>query len=303
MKKIKLLIIIIILVSLVWYLFIKPHDYIVRFKIKTSPGTTYKAVEDWSLINKKTDSFTYTIHRKTPFNSIDETIELDNMTLNLHWDFNSINDSITKVVIGIIEKEHSIFNRITAPFYETKFKKKTINLIQNYKKGIETQLKEKIKVKYIGQESTPEISYAYLKFKDIDMHNKAAEMINKNDQFISFLNKHTLKDGDLPFLIITDWNLKESKIDFRYCFPIKQKDTLPFHEEIKFDKTQSKTAIKVIYNGNYATSDRGWLTLYEYAKKHDIKITNNPIEVFKNNPFNGGNELEWETEIYMPLAK
>lgn len=303
MKKAKLLIAIIISACLLWYLFLKPQDYIVRFEVKTSPGTVYKGLEDWNLINKKTDSFTYVINEKKPFSYIHETIKSNNRLLNLNWSFKSINDSITKVVVGITEKESSIFNRITIPFFNTEFKKKTISIVQDYKQYIEIQLKENIKIKYIGEQLAPQITYAYLELKNIDMHNKAALMIEKNDMFISFLNENNLKDGDLPFLIVNNWNIEESKINFRYCFPINIKDTFPFHKEIKFDKTQSTKALKAIYNGNYATSDRAWFAIYEHAKRHNIEIENSAIEFFLNNPFSGGKEITWKTEIYMPLVE
>ena len=40
----------------------------------------------------------------------------------------------------------------------------------------------------------------------------------------------------------------------------------------------------------------------DYAKKNDLKIKNIALEHFLANPFNGGNELEWETQIIMPYA-
>jgi len=61
--------------------------------------------------------------------------------------------------------------------------------------------------------------------------------------------------------------------------------------------------LKAIYNGNYITSDRAWYALLDYAAKNGIAVTGLPIEIFNNNPNMGTNELEWETEIFMPLKE
>lgn len=301
MKKTKFVLAFVILGSLIWYLLIKPHDYIVTFKVKTSPGTLYKGLEDWNNISQKTDSFDYVLNQKKPFELFKETVETDNLTLQLEWNIKAIDDSMSKVNVGFSEKGRSIYNRITAPFVETAFKEKSIDLVQDYKKGIDYQLKKKFKVKIIGIDTIPKISYAYLHLKNIKIENKAIEMMNNNTVLMTFLKEHNLKNGDFPFVIVDEWDLEKDQIDFRYCFPIVETDSLPFHEDIKYDKIKSRPALKAIYNGNYKTSDRGWFGLYEYAKWHDIEINNNPIELFHNNPFYGGNDLEWVTKIYMPV--
>ena len=37
------------------------------------------------------------------------------------------------------------------------------------------------------------------------------------------------------------------------------------------------------------------------AEINDIAINRLPIEIYLNDPHGGGNDLEWEAEIYMPL--
>ena len=97
------------------------------------------------------------------------------------------------------------------------------------------------------------------------MRNKAEQMMKNNSTLLKFLTEHDLKGGDFPFLKITNWDIENSKLAFRYCFPIKQKDTMPYHKYIKFDKLKPVKALKAIYNGNFITSDRGWFFLHEYA--------------------------------------
>lgn len=303
MKKIKILIVFALLGSLIWYLFIKPYDYTVTFNAKTSPGTLFSNVEEWNLLNQKIDSFTYNINDKKAFTFINETLYTNGMSLNVNWSFKSINDSITHVTVGVTEKEKSIYNRLTIPFLNTPFEEIVINTIKDYKKGIEYQLKNKTKVKLVGIDSIPEIAYAYIEFKNIEMHKKAEQMMNYNARLLQFINQNNIKGGNHPFVIVNKWNLNKNTIDFRFCFPVKQNDSMPTHGYIKFDVLKSTKALKAIYNGNYITSDRGWFALHEYAKRHNINIDNNPLEIFYNNPFYGGNELKWKAEIYMPIKK
>ena len=117
MKKIKFLIAFILLGSLAWYLFIKPNDYIIRFKSRTSPGALVSAVEEWNLLNQKQDSFRYKITYKQPYNLIEQSLQTNNgIKLKIQWKFKSINDSTTQAVVGISEKGKYIYNRLTAPF-------------------------------------------------------------------------------------------------------------------------------------------------------------------------------------------
>lgn len=302
MKKTKYVVIFALSGFLLWYLFIKKHDYLVTFTANTSPGTLFRGLEEWNMANQKIDSFNYELITKKAFQYFSETVETKDLTLQLDWHFEDIADSISKVKVGFTQKGHSIYNRLTAPFIKTPFKSKAITLVRDFKKGIDYQLKNKFKVKIIGIDTIPELSYAYIDLNNVKMENKAMEMMKNNSVLMSFLKEYNLKNGDSPFVIINNWQLNENLIDFRYCFPIVETDSLPYNEEIKYDKISPKPAIKAIYNGNYKTSDRGWFGLFEYAKRHNIEINNNPVELYHNNPFYGGDELKWAAEIYMPIA-
>ena len=299
MKKNKILLTIVLLGSLVWYLFIKPHDYIVRFKIQTSPGTLFSALEEWSMINQQKNIFSYKINNKVPFKSLRQTLYVNEMDLEIDWSFESLTDSTTQVIAGITEKKNSIYNRITAPFAITSFKKMILELVQDYKNGIEDQLKKKFKVTVVGVDLTPELNYAYIEYKNIQIRNKARQMMKKDFKLLTYINKHDLKKGEFPFLLVNNWNLDKNTIDFRYCFPVKRIDSIPYSKDIKFDTLTSKKALKVIYNGNYSTSDKGWFALHEYAKRHNINVTNKLVEIYHDNPNFSGDEINWKTEVYL----
>jgi len=301
MKRLKYIGLALIFIFLIWYFFIKQYDYLVRFEINTSPGNVYKSLEEFNFTKSRSDSFSYRINDKVPFSWINEDVTIDSLNINFDWKFNSLNDSTSLVKIGLTENQNSLFNRLTAPFIATKFKRASLKVIKDFKTGMDFQLKEKIKVTIKDIDTIPSLTYAYIELENVKMEDKAKEMIKNNATLLAFITEHGLKKGNFPFVIIEDWNLVEETIDFRYCFPIVSKDTLPLNSEIKYDKTQSRPALKAEYNGNYRTSDRGWFALDEYAKRHNLMIQTNPIEFFKNDPHIGGNELEWVAEIYMPL--
>lgn len=301
MKKIVSIALLLFIVFLAWYFFIKSYDYTITFKVKTSPGTLFMGVEEWSLMNQLKDSIDYRINTKKSYSSINETINTNGLSLEVDWNFKSISDSISHVTVGFTQKKKSIYNRITIPFLDTKFEEITIRFVKDFKEDIENQLESRFQVKYIGVENIPDMTYAYIELKNIEMLKKAEKMMKYNDILLRFITQENIKDGKHPFLVIDKWDLNKNTIDFRFCFPIKLKDSMPMHKFIKYDTLKSKKALKAIYHGNYKTSDRGWFTLYEFAKRHNLEVENKPVEIFYNNPFYGGNELEWKAEIYLPI--
>ena len=299
--KIVYVFLVFLFLGLSWYLFLKPEDYIIRFKAKTSPGTLFVAAEEWNLLNQKRGEFTYEITDKTPYERLQQNLKKENLNLKIVWGFESINDSITHVKVGISEKNKSVYNRLTVPFFSTKFKNTSLELIKNYKTGIEFTLKEKFRVHSIAIDSIPEFDFAYVALKNISMRDKAAQMMQHNSTILAFLRENNIKIEGPPVIIIDNWNLEKNTLDYKFGFQIKSKDTLPVDSMIKFGKTKSSKALKAIYNGNYIGSDKAWFALYEYAKRRNIEVDLKPLEIFYDNPFTGGNELDWVAEIYLPI--
>jgi len=301
--KIILLFSLLFIFGLAWYLFLKKADYIIQFKEKTSPGTLYTSAEEWNFLNGKRGDFTHNYIAKEPYDYLHQELSKDGLKLQLDWDFIAVNDSVTEVTMSFSEKNKGLFNRITAPFIETKFKKTILELATNYKAGIDFILKEKFRVHSITKDTIPKMHYAYVSLKNIKMRDKASLMMQNNGTILNYLSHHNIEKNGFPFIVVDSWDLLENTIDFRYCFPIKTKDSLPESREIKFGETERKISLKAIYNGNYINSDRGWFALHEYAKRHSINIEKTPLEIFYNNPFVDTAELNWVTEIYIPIEK
>lgn len=290
-----------LIVSLVWYFFIKKYDYVVTFNVKTSPGIIFQGTLDWEENLMRTDSISSQIVSKTPFSNIVQELRLKDSTLIFNWFYTGINDSVSKVEVGVIDKKNSFLNRINLPFSSEGIKKIAVNKVKNFKSVLEQHLKTHI-VKMNGISEIPEQFCAYISIEST-METKAQQMISNNSTIMLFLRENHIQIAGKPFLEVYEWNIQTQKVKYNYCFPIKQSDSLPQNNEVKFKKINSKKALKATYYGNYRTSDRAWFSIYDYAIRNNITIENTPLEIFYNNPFMGGNELEWRAEIFMPIVE
>jgi effector-binding domain-containing protein len=215
----------------------------------------------------------------------------------------SINDTTTNISIGIKDLNHSLYNRLTTlPFVPTQFKTEQIEKIKSFKAGLEEHIAN-FKIRIDGEKSSKEMYVAYISIKSV-MQEKAQAMIQNDPIIVGYLDRHKIKIiGFRPYLEVTDWNQDKETVSFNYCFPIARNTKYVPDSNVKFKILPAVKGIQATYFGNFRTSDRAWFALLDYAKKHDIKLDAKPLEHFLDNPFNGGNELEWKTEIIIPFEK
>lgn len=294
MKKISSAIGILLFVFLGWYLLIKPYDYRVTFKVKTTAGTINQTLKIWNV----------GLENSTPINQeslseLTQNIKINDSTFRYQWSINSLNDSVSKVKVYIKDIDHSMANKISIPFYNTDFEKRTLKTVSDFTDKLLEHLK-KIKVKVDGESFSRSTYCAYIPMKGLQVE-KARGMMKNYSLLTQVLSADQVKMNGTPFVEVTDWNQQNDSIEYHFCFPIIKSDSLPKHPLIQYKQYQGVKALKATYNGNYITSDRAWYALLEYADRNNIAIENKPVEVFNNNPNFGGNELRWEAEIYMPI--
>jgi effector-binding domain-containing protein len=298
-KKIIIVLSVLFSLSLVWYLFIKESDYCISFKVNTATGTVFQGIQEWSAIQHQKHNENYTILEKRNFDFIKHEMKKGNTQFEYTWDIKSINDSVTKVSVGIKELNHGLYNKLTAPFFDTSFKKEQIKKITDFKKGLSEHIKN-FKVKIEGEGTSEETFVAYISLKSV-LQEKAQNMIMSDAGITGFLFDNKIKIIGRPYVEIINWNLESETIDFNYCFPIDKDTKVIANETVKFKTLPALKGLKATYYGNFRTSDRAWFTLLDYAKKNNIKLQKKVLEHFLANPFNGGNELEWETKIIIPF--
>lgn len=243
---------------------------------------------------------TYTIEEKRNFDFIQQELKKGSTQMVYAWSMKSVNDSTTEVSVDIKEVKNSWYNKLTAPFISTPFKVEQIKKIKDFKAGLEEHLKE-FKVKIDGEGETKETFVAYISLKSV-LQEKAQTMIGNDATITGYLHANNIKIIGNPYVEITNWDRDKETVTFNYCFPVSTNATQVADSNVKFKTIPAMKGLKATYFGNFRTSDRAWFALLDYAKRNGIELENKVLENFLTNPFNGGNELEWETKIIIPFA-
>ncbi len=291
--------VIFLLAILGWYFFIKQSDYTIKFKVNTATGTVFQGINEWSTQQSKSKNEVYKVLEKRNFDYLKLLMTNENQELVYTWELKSLNDTVSSVSVGVKDLNHSLINRLEVPFAETKFASEQIEKIKIFKKGLEDHLKN-FKIKIDGEKSTDEIFVAYITLESV-LQEKAQNMIMSDTDIVGYLDRNKIKIlGFRPYLEIVEWDQENEKVKFNYCFPIPKNTTYVPDKYVKFKKIPAMRGVQATYYGNYRTSDRAWFAILDYAKRNNLKLKNKVLEHFFANPFNGGNELEWKTEIIIP---
>jgi effector-binding domain-containing protein len=296
MKKISAIIGFLTIGFLLWYFIIKPYDYLVTFKVKTTAGTINQSLKLWNTSLENSSPI-----QQENLKNLTQQIKIKDSTFNYDWSISSINDSISKVNVYVTDMDHSFANKISIPLGTTDFEKRTQNTITDFIGKLKEHL-NKIRVRVIGIDSTRTTYCAYIPMKGLQIE-KARGMMQNYSLLTSVLSAENIEMNGTPFVEITNWNTQNDSIAYNFCFPVIKSDSLPIDPLIKYKQYNGVKALKASYNGNYITSDRAWYALLEYAENNGIEIANKPLEVFYSNPNFGGDELQWEAQIYLPIKE
>ena len=293
-RKVVVVISVLITGFLTYYFFVKSYDYLITIKAKTSVGTVNQSIKLW---NGNLDSAT--LLTQNTLNNLTQQITINDSIHLYDWNIKSLNDSSSVINVYIKDINNSFFNKITMPFGHTNFEKRVTRTVIDFSNKLTEHL-SKIKVRVQGIASTPQTYCAYVSMTGLQIEKERGMM--KNYTFLSnFLYEGHVEMNGTPFIEISRWNKEKDSINYNFCFPIIKSDSLPKHHLISYKQQESVKALKATYNGNYITSDRAWYALLEHAERNAIKVSETPIEVFYNNPNFGGDELQWNAEIFMPL--
>lgn len=274
----------------VWYFMIKDYDYKITFTTSQAPGIVYDRLTKW------TDGETF---EQIPFSEIHHKVVAGDSIFTFRWTFIRKNDSTTLVTAKIRDEKHSLKQKLQVPFYENGFVKSAISRVKKLGESL-IENAENYKISKVSREKIPAQNCAYISLES-EKQNKASTMVKNISIVMNYIKDNNIELVGDPFLEVTEWNLLEDTIKFDFCFPIEERDTYPEVNTVKFKKTKERDALKAIFNGNYKISDRAWYDILDHAEMNDVIIEKLPVEVFLNDPHSGGDSLEWEAEIYMPL--
>ncbi|MGB5172050.1 GyrI-like domain-containing protein [Eudoraea sp.] len=294
MKKTFLVLIALLFMGVLWYLFVKPYDYIVTFKARTFPGAINQSLKIWGNSLKEAQ-----LINQEDLTHLTYNLTFNDSTYLYQWNIIPLTDSTSKVEVYVKDIRHSLKNKIAIPFSNTDFEKRTIKTVKDFNEKLNEHI-DKFRVKIIGEDELFATYCAYVTVKTTQF-GKAQGMMYNYPLLNTILANNGIELNGRPFVEVTEWDRETDSIQFDFCYPIIKSDSLPQHPDLKYKQINSKKALKAIYNGNYITSDRAWYALLDYAAKNNQELEELPIEVFFNNPNMGGNELSWKAEIYMPI--
>lgn len=286
-----------LLALVLWYLFLKPQDYLVRFEAQAIPGTIYESVKAW---NMTLDSVLPMEYGEEPTRFRQQVFMGDSLHI-YDWKITRIHDSLSKVRVNIKDPANSLWNKIAVPFSDTDLEKGSRKKLLAFNAFLNKHLDD-IKITLVGEE---ELFTTYCACVPITSapEDKARGMMANYSLLNSYLVGNGVTLNGLPMIEVERWDLKANSIDYNFCFPIIRSENLPKHPDIVYKRIFGKKSIKAIYNGHYISSDRAWYALVDYAKQHNIPIERKPVEIFFHNPNLGGEGKDWKTEIFMPIKE
>ncbi len=304
MKKILYAFLTIGLLAIIWYLFIKKYDYQFRFNAKYGPASVYKEILQWENFDEKDSLFHIKLVSKQPFKEILQEINLNgNNTLQIEWELEYKNDTVTRVLVNTLNSTHSLKNRleILNPFKESPYiarlTPKIRRLLQDLKKRQSSYF-----IKLKDTATSPSVYCAYIHAKST-AEGKAKAMTSYVGELEDYLQENNLKLKGHPMVKITHWDLATDSIYFDFCFPIAFNEGLPETGDIKLKKLEGSTSLLAVFHGNYGLTHLAWYDLYDKAERQNIPIENRPLEVFYDNPMMGGDDSKWRADVFMPIKK
>ena len=301
LRKIIMIVVLIFVIAALWYLFIKPFAYQAKMIVNSSPGFVYQAVIDWNKDLQSSRDLTVTYTNRNPFDEIAYFTGFSGIPLSFQWNIEEINDSTSLIDIGIDHQENSVGERIQKLLGKSKTEEVIHKELNQFYKGIGKYLNESI-VTIDGKAIFPKAHVAYVSIESLQ-DEKADQMISNSGYIKSFLSLNDIKLVSHPFLHVKQWDYKTGKIGYDFCFPVAQMDSFPNHKEIKYKVVESMEGLKGSFFGNYSLSDRTWFELHAFADRNQIEVVPELIEVYHNNPHEGGNSIDWKAEIFMKVDK
>jgi effector-binding domain-containing protein len=301
-KKILVSIALIIFVALIGgisFLLNRPYDYQAHFTEKTTPDIAYFHILNWDIWNRNQLKPKFEILSKTPVSDISQKIIVNDTAFIFNWEFKKLNDSSTLIRVYVSDPDRRLYNRLTVPFKNTRFKNDVRGNLLDIKTRLELMLKT-FHYEFTGYTQFEKRSCVFMNVKST-IRGKARTMMLNVSALNQFVRQNDLELDGPPFLVIHDWNESSDSINYDFCFPIKRTDVVPDDPEIKLKTVEDMDAIKTDFYGNYSITDITWHNLAEEARKLGYRSNHELIEVYLNDPHSGGNELEWKAEIYLGI--
>lgn len=285
----------ILIASGFWYLFGREYDYSINFKTSHPLSSVSYALQSYNY-----SDFTVSDQEVLSLRKIEQQGNLHSSPVLIHWNLETLNDSLTRVTADVKNLKSPVLTRLKLLFQEDPvqqgLKEEALLLRDNLE-----DLRNSFRVRIEGEASSPATTCACLTLENtVDL--KAMEMVRSINYLSDFVFLNGLEPEGRPRVQVREWIIEDRFIEFDFCFPLKEGSVIPEDRIIFKKEIPSKPSLKATFNGNYTNSHYAWLRLLSYAEKRNLQVEKKPMEIFYNNPQMGGDPLQWEAEIYLPLA-
>lgn len=283
----------------VWYFLIKEEHYTISFAADQPVGLVQEHLVRWPRYQSKNiDSVS--LENKSPGHVNQKVFVGDSLHL-YNWKLSSESFGKTKVTVSVTDPEYSFKQKWLSLFGKTDLSNRSMQNVQNVHKALEIE-SEKFRVHSIKDTTVQGQFCVYLPVATKST-SKARSMLQHIAPIMDYINTNDLELQGDPFLEVTSWDAKNDSLSFDFCFPLQPSDSLPKTSLLQFKTSNSFSALKAEYNGNYNSSGRSWHYLLEYARYHDLKVDSLATEFYLNDPHEGGDPLLWKALIFLPLLE
>jgi len=287
-------------ISVLSYLFVFPYHYKVSFSTKQPPGVVFDHLRAWPEFDQH-DSVFINNRGLSFYNKLTQDIQSPLGSMQVTWQIDRNSDNTTRVQGHFKATDHPMMQKLLMPMGQSYVPERSIKLTESLAKELLEKCKN-FNVHSITDTILPAIYCAYIPVKTQEA-GKAQGMLRQISIVMDYLKGNDIELRGDPMIQVGQWNKKNQELEFDFCFPIDPKENLPEHPEVAFKFTSSGRYIKAIFNGNYRISQQGWYTLIDHAQINGIRLGDQVIEIYRNDPHEGGDSMKWVAEILIPVLE
>ncbi|MBT1703484.1 hypothetical protein, partial [Chryseosolibacter indicus] len=167
MRKISGILVALVLIALMYYLFIRPFEFEVKFKAHTLPGDIIQTIR---LYNKSTPDTK--IVEVDSLKSVKQSVVVGERAYIYNWSFESENDSLTRVKVQVSEPDRKFLNKLLVPFTTQSIEKDAVDNVKKIHEVLKSHLSiTTVKIKGEAELDSSFCACSSLKTRQIEKGN------------------------------------------------------------------------------------------------------------------------------------
>ena len=271
--------------TVLFYFFLIPFDYQVRFSTHNAPWLIYHLVEinqdNVQLIEEEENRLLFSARPKAKTAGYEYSWEVQR------------EEKRTYVQVKAIFTTHRWKEKISFLFGQSNHVKSILQDIRSFTTELGNTSKE------YSWEPPVEGILPAADCLCTTIKARIEDKANQMNQTISLLSTYLPKGKKTPpRLYITDLNLEQQKITFDFCFPLEKQIEQTIEDKSLFITFKPEiNGEKIKFYGNYSQTHRGWYS-YMADTPHLDRLKLPFAEVFYDSPFGGIEQSKWESETY-----